>query len=237
MLFAASKSIASSDSPTPVLKLRFHLVQDLEMQQKGVDMVNWITPEMIRDTVMPDLNKIWSDAEIRWELAGVHNASTKSAGRQETVDYLLRARRNEQGKSDPERIKKLKNILPLAARDPNIINIYVIPYLGITSQGNASPRQNIVIMGQWSDKSSRGQSPPQKCILSQNGAPKKGSFSRTTAHELGHILGLRHPKKSNKTRSQNLLMGGGSSVPGVNLTNAEILIAREGAFLLEYAQR
>ena len=66
----------------------------------------------------------------------------------------------------------------------------MIPYLGGTSQGNTSPRQRRILLGEWTDKPSHGKRPPEKCLLVEAGDFQRGSFSRTVAHELGHILGF-----------------------------------------------
>jgi hypothetical protein len=82
------------------------------------------------------------------------------------------------------------------------------------------------MLGQWTDKPSRGKRPPEKCLLVERGDFKQGSFSRTAAHELGHILGLKHPDAPPLHR----LMGGGN--PGNELTDEEKALARKTAAAL-----
>ena len=205
--------------------IRIHLIDDLSMSKKGVEMTNWITAEVIQDTVMPELNRIWSKARIEWTLRGVGTEATRSNGREETVEYVLNATRDSQGKADPERVKKLRGIFKTELADPNAVNIYVIPYLGGTSQGVASPNRKRVVIGQWTDKPSHGLRPPERCLLVEPGEFQQGSFSRTLGHELGHILGLPHPAKG--TPPFGRLMGG--SQPGNELTHDEISVARQGA--------
>ena len=136
--------------------------------------------------------------------------------------------RDSEGHGDPERIKKLQSILNLEQEDVRAVNIYVVPYLGGTSQGNISPRQKRIMLGQWTDKPSHGKRPPEKRLLIQSGEFKQGSFSRTVAHELGHILGLNHPQPN--VPPFHLLMGG--SKPGNELTDEEKAIARKTASVL-----
>ena len=108
------------------------------------------------------------------------------------------------------------------------MNIYAVPYLGGTSQGNACKGARI-LLGEWTDKPSGGKLPPQKCLLVEPEPFVKGSFGRTMAHELGHILGLHHPKE----REAPQLMGGG----GYILTEEQKSTAREKAYKITVKQK
>lgn len=70
----------------------------------------------------------------------------------------------------------------------------------------------------WTDKPSRGRKPPQQVKLLEPQPFAVGSLSRTIAHELGHIVGLRHPNKAQQTRFGRLM---GGRKPGENLTRRE----------------
>jgi len=227
-LLAAPGLATAPVEPVQHIAVRFHLVTDLEMAKKGVKMTNWLTADMISKTVMPELNRIWSAAAIEWTLSGVSLATTRNENRAEVIAYLLAAGRDSDGKSDPQRIAKMTYLLNLEQEDPKAVNLYVIPYLGVTSQGNATPRQNRVLLGQWTDKPSRGLRPPEKCLLIEEGEFRQGSFGRTVAHELGHILGLTHPK--NNEPPFHRLMGGNK--PAYDLTSEEKSLARKTAATL-----
>jgi hypothetical protein len=230
---APGAAAGGRDEPTPRIAVRFHLVADLAMAKKDVSMVNWLTPEMIATTVMPEVNRIWAPARIEWTLSGVTPGSTRREHREDVIAYLLAATRDSEGHGDPERVRKLLAILNEERADARAVNIYVIPYLGGTSQGNTQPAQRRIIMGQWTDKPSRGERPPEKCLLVEDRPFKQGSFSRTVAHELGHILGLKHPEK-NVPPFQRLM---GGTQQAYDLTEDERATARKTAPTLFSAPR
>ena len=215
----------ATDKAVRHIALRFHLVSDMAMEKRGIIMAPWITPEMITRTVLPEVNRIWSPAKIEWTLSRVDPVTTRAEGRAEVIAYVLQAARDGEGHGDPERIKRLESILKLPQEDAQVVNLYVIPYLGGTSQGNTSPRQRRILLGEWTDKPSHGKRPPEKCLLVEAGDFQRGSFSRTVAHELGHVLGLKHPLPN--TPPLHRLMGG--SNPGNVLTDEEQALAWQTA--------
>jgi len=235
ILFVLSLSSASSQTnPSPeaneklTLRLRIHLTTGLSMTKKGVNMSNWITPKMIEEKVLPEVNRIWSQANIEWILDGIQECPTKDTNRDEVVAYVLATQRDSEGHGDPERIQKYLSILPIDQEEDRVVNIYAVPYLGGTSQGNACKGARI-LLGEWTDKPSGGKLPPQKCLLVEPEPFVKGSFGRTMAHELGHILGLSHPKESGIPQ----LMGSG----GYILTEEQKDTARKKAYNITLKQK
>lgn len=201
--------------------VRFHLVADLPMTKAGVMMEPWLEAAQIVHTVLPEVNRIWSPARIEWTLAGVDVVAAAAERRSEVVSFVVGSRRDAEGHGDPERIRRLVSLLPTSREAPGEVNVYVVPYLGGTSQGNATPRQRRVLVGQWTDKPSGGRRPPERCLLVEPGEFRRGSLSRTVAHELGHVLGLAHPLPERPPFGR--LMGG--TRPGDMLTEAEQLAA------------
>jgi hypothetical protein len=235
ILFAFSLSSGSSQTNPPsapsekfTLRLRIHLTTGLSMTKKGMNMSNWITPKMIEENVLPEVNRIWSQANIEWILDGIQDCPTKDTNRDQVVAYVLATQRDSEGHGDPERIQKYLSILPIDQEEDRVVNIYAVPYLGGTSQGNACKGARI-LLGEWTDKPSGGKLPPQKCLLVEPEPFVKGSFGRTMAHELGHILGLHHPKE----REAPQLMGGG----GYILTEEQKSTAREKAYKITVKQK
>lgn len=224
---ALPRSSENEVTQKPLIKvlISFHLVKDLIFQKESLIMENWITPDMIEQSVMAELNRIWRPAQIEWIVKETKDSTTRPKDRESVIQYLLNSKRDEEGKGDPERISRLNSILKLNESDPKAINIYLIPYLGGSSQGNTSPSEKRVIMGEWSDKDTHGNELPKQCLLVESGEFNRGSFSRTLAHELGHALGLKHPEK--KVPPFNRLMGGTN--PGYDLTLEEQKTARSQA--------
>lgn len=108
------------------------------------------------------------------------------------------------------------------------MNAYLVPYLGEASQGHTRPGQLRVFAAQWSDKASHARSAPERFALTEPLPFRKGSISRTLSHELGHILGLAHPARTQGVTG--LLMGGAQA--GYGLTPAEIETARATAMAI-----
>jgi len=229
--FSAGHSETTS-SPEPseklTLRLRIHLTTDLSMTKKGVNMSSWITPKMIEEKVLPEVNRIWSQANVEWILDGIQDCPINDTHRDEVISYVLATKRDSEGHGDPERIQKYLSILPIDREEERVVNIYAVPYLGGTSQGNACKGARILI-GEWTDKPSGGNLPPQKCLLVEPEPFAKGSFGRTMAHELGHILGLSHPKE----RATPQLMGSG----GYILTEEQKDTARKKAYKITVKQK
>lgn len=221
----AAEPLAVPEAESFRIPIRIHLITDMPMAKRGVEMTNWLTAEMIEKTVLPEVNRIWSSARIEWTLNGITPGTTKTQGREGAVTHLLQATRDSEGNADPERVRKLEAIFKAEDVDRKAVNIYVIPYLGGTSQGVASKGKRRVIISQWTDKPSQGLRPPQHCLLVEPGEFRQGSFSRTLAHELGHVLGLGHPAKG--IGPFHRLMGG--TDPGNDLTDEEKAISRNRA--------
>jgi len=223
-------SIASKANETNIpLTVRFHVVTKLEIPKDSQHLKSWITEDDIKNKILPEVNRIWKAANISFNLDTVlFTPSLNPSNKKQITGYIANAERDEDGKSDPERIKLLSNLISFENENenPNAINIYFVPYLGEASQGHAKRKLKRAFIGQWTDKPSKGKSTPEHFKLVEKGTFKEGSIGRTVAHEIGHILNLKHPDRATQTQF-NLLMGGKKA--GYGLTKKEIQQARKKA--------
>lgn len=216
---------AASDAILKV-PLRFHIVTDLVMHKNGVTMDNPITPRDIERTLLPVINATWAGARIRFTLERiVQTPSLHPPQRDRLIAAIVDAKRNDSGKSDPKRIRQLNKLVDRRQHHPGAINIYLVPYLGQASQGNAKPADRRIYAGAWTDKYQRSGG-PRPAKLAESLPFQQGSLGRTLAHEIGHILGLKHPDKKTQIHFSRLM---GGKRPGYDLTPEEIAIARQHA--------
>lgn len=215
------------------------IVDDLSLNKKQQIMNSWVDTQDIRNAVLPEINRIWAPAAVYFEVRYVAAiASHPHPQKTALLEAIVRSKRDASGHSDPERIRKYNKLLNyhIAETLPahgvmdysgeSVISVFLVPYLGETSQGNAKRKKRRIIVGQWTDKPSKGALPAQRLPLIEAQPMNVGSIARTMAHELGHILGLAHPDKKRQTQF-GLLMGGRRA--GYDLTQQEILMARQAA--------
>jgi len=210
------------------IPVSIHFVNDLNITKSGERLTPWLTEREIRDVVLPEVNRIWKPAGIVWNLNTVDVAKTATSKSEGVARYLEGAARGEDGGSNPELVRNLLSIVPSTDDKVKSIHVCVLPFIGSTLQGLAIPKRQVAFVGQWTDKPSQGRRAPIRCKVIEDGAFVQGSFSRTLAHELGHLLSLQHPDRA--VRQPDSLMGGGR--PGNALTQQEIDMARKAALKL-----
>ena len=226
--------IPAGRSDTIQLPLRFHIVRKAKMSKKGVEMNMWLTPDNVKNVILPEINRIWHPAKIRWALESVVVEDAVGGGnRESTLRYIAKADRET-----PDRVSKIFSLLSDEHRHTRINNLYFIPYVGETCQGfakfgnggtsvEANPDGGSrCVVCVWTDKPSGGKEPPRKFVLRERLPFKHGSIGRTCSHELGHNLLLEHPDKATQTEF-NRLMGGARQ--GYRLMPQEINLARRVA--------
>ncbi len=197
-------------SPMLTVPVRVHLMTGLEFVENGKNINNWVTPKDFTASVLPEINRIWKPAGIQWKAESVSvEAAVKGPG---LKSALLRIEKRE-----AIEIPTFREFFPETDRNPKIINLYLIPSVGMAN-GLALKGGTIALVAVWRPN---GPDDHQRAplVMSERGA---SSVAKACAHELGHTLGLEHPDE----RLIERLMQAG---PGTELTPEEITTAREGA--------
>jgi hypothetical protein len=207
------------------LNLRVHVMQSEPwIHSTGTALTTWVTTKNVTDTILPEMNSIWSQADIRWVVESILLEDIdKPPGYQDDINYVLMAQRNAQGQADPERLPHLYRLMQPQHRSTeaeltqNLFHVYLFPFTGNTSQGNAMADFGYhVVTGIWTNKFNDGGVPERHALTESHARFQRGSISQTLAHELGHVLGLTHQDCTGCLMSSD----------GYDITQAEIDTAR-----------
>ena len=196
------------------LPVRFHLLSDITMEKAGVEMGMWVTAEDVTDHIVPEMNRIWEPAGIRWVVESILiEESADIPNKQAVIERI-----QESDRSTSTLVSEIQSLFPADSRHQAIFNVHLLPFIGGTRQGFAATGGgwesgisndggNIAYVGVWTDKPSGGRNPPRQFPLTEALPFTIGSIARTCAHEVGHNLRLGHPNTSTQTVF-NRLMGG-----------------------------
>jgi hypothetical protein len=200
-MFSNSVIKINAQSETIKLNLRIHIMETTPwIHSSGVSMNSWVTPKDVNEVIMPELNEIWSQANIVWSIESIIEENVVVfKGDSIAISYIVNSKRDSEGRSDKQRLPHLYSLMQPQYRsekskvDSNLYHIYLFPFIGNTSQGNAMKRFDChAVVGIWSNKHNRGKSPEKTLLQEDHDLWKRGSLSRTIAHELGHVLRLTH---------------------------------------------
>jgi hypothetical protein len=224
MMAMVSVSAAADDDEILTLPIRFHLAQGVTMKVKGQEMDMWVTPDEVENTVLPEVNRIWAQANIRFTIESCRIEPLLAVeGRDGALRYVEKFKRGDEKTEGNKRVENIDKLFDPKKRHPTAHNVYLFPFIGSTYQGYAKLGGRHAVCAVWTDKASAGKKPPVQTLLVEPEPMKVGSLARTIAHELGHNLGLTHPPKdlANPTPS---IMGG--RLHGYGMTREEIEKAR-----------
>jgi hypothetical protein len=186
------------------LNLRIHIMRDIAFQasSRGITMTNdHITPAIVKNELLPEVNKIWDPAGIVWTIESViEEPANKPSDFEQLKAIVEHADRDEEGRSDSERLKPLYQFMNPQFMHANnhsagkkLYHLYIFPFIGNRSQGNAMKSfDSRVVVASWSNKHNNGGIPFKRNNSEDHQACVIGSLGRTIAHELGHLLGMKH---------------------------------------------
>ena len=193
------------------LNVRVHIMRDDNdwLHATGARLNNdHITREDVVDVIIPEVNRIWAEAKIRWHIESVIDEMVvRTESYNEDVAYVMAAGRDENGRSDPARLPCLNRMMDeryrstaqQIATNVNLFHVYLFPFIGNTGQGNAMRSyQFSTVNSTWSNKRKRQTSPTDYCTPQRRPLIESwddfqvGSVAQTIAHEVGHVLGLNH---------------------------------------------
>lgn len=205
------------DMSTIVIPVHVHIITNADMVVNGQAIDMWVTRTTVEQAI-PDINGIWAQAGIEFDITSSYEEVIPD---KQKITAISKSSRKNKDETNWNMLTLVKSHVP------GSINVYLFPFIGATRQGVApnhkkfphflTDNESTVFMGVWSNKYSG----VLKKVLTGLPMPvENGSLSRTMAHEIGHVLGLNHPRTSDVPR----LMGG--PISGYHLTTDEIRIAR-----------
>lgn len=215
------------------LNIRIHIMKDIIMlHSSGTTMKSWVTTEQVRETIIPEVNSIWEKASIKWVIESIIEEDVvKGSTFEESINFLVNTKRNSNGHSDPARLPHLFSLMQpqyMSKEEElgkNLFHIYLFPFIGNTSQGNAMRSFNFhSVVGTWTNKHNGGGVPEETLLTENQSIFDRGSLSRTISHEIGHVLNLSHNECA-----YGCLMGGTES-DGYFMTKDQKIKSRIEAF-------
>jgi hypothetical protein len=212
--FCCVSPVIAADAPAPAIELplEIHLIQNMEMTRRGVVMTNWVTATDIEKTVMPEINRIWRQAGIRWTLVNIKGQPLRDSPERHDLQTAVLNFTRASSEDLPQLARPARAVARQnGGNDRSQFHLFVVPYVGRTLQGFAVPSARVSFLGVWTDKPSNGADAPRRVKLTEPEPLFIGSLARTASHELGHLLGLKHDSCTvrclmGETRSQGYLL-------------------------------
>jgi len=143
----------------------------------------------------------------------------------EKTSYVVNATKYCNGKPNNRRLYHLNHLMDSKhksnnKKNSNIFQVYIFPYIGRKSEGNAGITMNYnILIGSNSDRTYRPNNYEIKKLTEDHNKYRRSSIGRNIAHEIGHHLGLHH------NEGDYLLLMGGKETNGYEFTDKQKLTA------------
>ena len=123
LIFGCSKELSKNDTiniendkERLILKLnlRIHIMSDIIMiHPSGLNMPSWISNEDVSEIILPEINSIWEQADIKWKIESiVQEDVVKSELYEESIAFISNTKRDLQGRSNPKRLPSVDRTPP-----------------------------------------------------------------------------------------------------------------------------
>ena len=211
-LTAGALAQGSSDTVFTI-PVRVHILTSIDVDVNGKQLATWVTQADFTTSVLPEMNRIWKPAGVQWKIESI---VVEDAVKGPELQALLQRVAAKEKVEFPA----FKAVFPAASKQPGLVHLYLLPVIGALN-GVAGINGNVAIAATWRRK---GPNDFQRAPLVTS-SPMLVSVAKTSAHEVGHNLGLGHPDEKIVER----LMQAG---PGTLLIPEEITTARKRAAIL-----
>ena len=129
---------ALADEPMLNIPIRFHITQGATMTVKGQEMKVWVTPEEVTGPVLAEINRIWKPGRVRFTVERAQFEPLLQPGDfYELLKVIENAKRGVPEKPGAGRTAKIAKLLDPAHVNHDALNVYLLPYIGMTYQGYA----------------------------------------------------------------------------------------------------
>jgi hypothetical protein len=116
--------------------LKIHLLTEMPMKIRNTSgdgfigdcgiMVSWITEEQISNEIMPEVNRIYQQANIHWDIQELIVESATQRSYAEAADWLSLSDRSS---DNAERISKYFDLIPSSTVDETMVNLYFVTFI------------------------------------------------------------------------------------------------------------
>ena len=143
---AILEMVKTSEEPEGIIQLplRVFLISNLTMNREDEEMEVWVKPADFEKKILPEINRIWKQANVEWVLESIQvQPAPDLPNREKMIESIENATRD----SSPQRVPNILRLCSAARGHSKVNNLYLFPYVGQTQQGFASQGGNKAVVG------------------------------------------------------------------------------------------